>query len=57
MVLTYALVVDDLDDGSQAASGGASLEQDDTANLNEAPVGSNDRGLTHFVGLSRKFED
>lgn len=57
-VLTYSLVVDDLDDGSQAAGVGAvALEQDDAANLNEAPVGCNDRGLTHFVGLSRELVD
>lgn len=48
--LTYALVVDDLDDGSQAASVLALLDQDNTTNLDGAPLGSNNADVTHFVG-------
>lgn len=47
---TYPLVVDDLDDGGQATGGGAAaLDEDNTANLNQAPVGCNDRCLGHCV--------
>jgi hypothetical protein len=52
---TYSLVVDDLDNGSQAAGVGAlTLDEDDTADLNQAPVGCNDRSLGHCVGLRAK---
>lgn len=45
-------MVDDLDNGSQAAGVRAvTLEEDDTANLNQAPVGCNDRSLGHCVGV------
>lgn len=52
VVSTYALVVDDLDDGGQAAGEGAvALEEDNTANLDEAPVGCDNGGVTHFCGV------
>jgi hypothetical protein len=35
---TYALVVDDLDDGSGSASVWAGVEEDDTADLDQSPV-------------------
>lgn len=36
---TYSLVIDDLDDSSQtAAEGVLAVDQDDAADLNEAPV-------------------
>ena len=54
VVSTYALVVDDLDDGGQAAGEGAvALEEDNTANLDEAPVGCDNGGVTHFCGVLR----
>lgn len=43
-VQTYALVVDDLDDGREAAA----LELEDTANLNEAPGAGTDLDIRHF---------
>lgn len=45
---TYALVVDDLDDSGQATGLGASLEDDDTADLDEAPLRGSDVDVTHF---------
>lgn len=49
--LTYALVVDDLDDGCEAASVGVvAVDDNDAANLNEAPVGSLNHGFTHCNG-------
>lgn len=68
---TYALVVDDLDNGGQAAGVRTLLDQDDTANLNEAPLGSRDGRVTHFrrssvcggilirrtVRLSRRYKE
>jgi len=37
--VTYALVVDDLGDGGELALEGTSGEEDDAADLNEAPGG------------------
>lgn len=48
---TYALVVDDLDDGSQAAGVRTLLDQDNTTDLDEAPLGSDNADVTHFVGV------
>lgn len=45
---TYAFVVNDLDNGSQTAGRRTLLDQDDTADLDEAPVGSDDADVTHF---------
>lgn len=46
---TYALVVDDLDDSRETAVVGAIvLDEDDTADLDEAPVGLSDGGFAHF---------
>lgn len=48
---TYALVVDDLDDGCKPASVGVvAVDDNDAANLNEAPVGSLNHGFTHCNG-------
>ena len=42
-------MVDDLDDGAEAAVEGAIvLDEDDTADLDEAPVGLSDGGFAHF---------
>lgn len=41
-------MVDDLDNGGQAASVRTLLDQDNTADLDEAPVGSDDADVTHF---------
>lgn len=41
-------MVDDLDNGGQAAGVRTLLDQDDTADLNEAPLGSRDGRVTHF---------
>lgn len=52
VVSTYALVVDDLDDGGKATGEGAvALKEDNTANLDEAPVGCDNGGVTHFYGV------
>lgn len=45
---TYALVIDDLDDGRQTSVVRASAEEDDTAELDLPPLGSCDAGVTHF---------
>lgn len=51
-MLTYALVVDDLDDGSQSASEGAvALDEDDAADLDQAPFRRLDGCVTHCVGM------
>lgn len=45
---TYALVVDDLDDGSESASEGVVVaENNNAADLNEAPVGSLNQSFAH----------
>lgn len=41
-------MVDDLDNSSQAASVRTLLDQDNTADLDKAPVGSDDADVTHF---------
>jgi hypothetical protein len=38
-ILTYTLVVDDLDDSSEFAGICAIFEEDDTADFNESPLG------------------
>lgn len=49
---TYSLVVDDLDDGSQTAVVGVlAVDQQNTANLNEAPVGSLNQCFAHCDGI------
>lgn len=49
---TYALVVDDLDNGGKPASVRVvAVDHNDTANLNEAPGGTLNRGITHFDGI------
>lgn len=49
---TYTLVVDDLDDGSEAASEGVVASNDNNAaNLDEAPVGSRDNSVAHCDDL------
>lgn len=51
---TYALVVDDFDNGSEPAGVGAGAEEDDTADLDVPPLASVDLGR-HFEGsLCRK---
>jgi hypothetical protein len=45
----YALVVDDLDDGSQTALVNTLVEEDDTADLDQPPGARCDVGVTHFV--------
>lgn len=44
---TYALVVDDLDDGGELALIGALSEEDDTADLDEPPLRCLDLCVTH----------
>lgn len=50
-VLTYALVVDDLDDGGELAGEGTAAEHGNTANLDQAPGAGNNFGVTHCVGF------
>lgn len=46
---TYALVVDDLDDSGEAARVRVvALNEDDAADLDQAPLGSLDGSVTHF---------
>lgn len=59
---TYSLVVDDLDNGGEAAGEGVvAVDDNNAANLNEAPVGTLDHCFAHFdywsVGrlVSRRF--
>ena len=47
----YTLVVDDLDDGSQAALVDTLVEEDHTADLDQPPGARCDIGVTHFVGM------
>lgn len=47
---TYALVVDDLDDGGQLAGVGALVQKENAADLDQAPLGGDDGGFTHFGG-------
>lgn len=50
--LTYALVVDDLDNGSESASEGTcALDEDDAADLDLAPLGGFDRCVAHCDGI------
>jgi len=45
-------VVDDLDDSGQTTGVGAvTLKEDDTANLDEAPVRCDNGSVTHFYGV------
>ncbi len=45
---TYALVVDNLDDGGQTASEGrVAMEEDNAADLDQAPVGGDNACFTH----------
>lgn len=49
---TYSLVVDDLDDGSQTAIVGVlAVDQQNTADLNEAPVGTLNQCFAHCDGI------
>ncbi len=41
-------MVDDLDNGGQAARRGAGLQQDNAADLNEAPLRTDNRCVTHL---------
>ena len=50
MTSTYALVVDDLDNGRQSAGVGALGEHCDAADLDEAPVAGCDGCFAHFGG-------
>ena len=48
---TYSLVVNDLDDRGESASVGVvAVDNNDTANLNEAPVRTLNGSVAHFVG-------
>ncbi len=50
---TYALVIDDLDNGSESAGVGVvAVEEDYTANLDQAPLGGDDVCLTHYDGIA-----
>lgn len=46
---SYALVVDDLDNGGEAALVDTLVEEDDTADLDQPPGTRCDVGVTHFV--------
>lgn len=49
MLVTYSLVVDNLDNsGKLALESTAILDKDNTANLDLSPVGSLDRCVSHF---------
>lgn len=48
----YALVVDDLDNGGEAALVDTLVEEDDTADLDQPPCARCDVGVTHFVGCA-----
>lgn len=55
---TYALVVDDLDDSREAARElVAVLDEDDTADLDQAPLGSLDGSVTHFCCRSGRVNE
>ena len=55
-VATYALVVDDLDNGAEAAGVGVvAVDDDHTADLNKAPGGTLDQCFTHFAGGLKKY--
>lgn len=43
-------MVNNLDDSSQAAGLSTRLEHDDTADLDGAPLGSDNADVTHFDG-------
>jgi hypothetical protein len=49
--LAYTLVVDDLDDGSQATLVDTLVEEDHAADLDQPPGARCDIGVTHFVGM------
>ena len=51
-MVTYALVVNDLDDGRQSAGVGAvALDEDDTADLDLSPFGRFDNCVAHCDGV------
>ena len=50
--IPYTLVVNDLDNGSQATLVLALVEEDHTANLDQPPGARCDFGVTHFVGCA-----
>ena len=50
----YTLVVNDLDNGSQATLVLALVEEDHTADLDQPPGARCDFGVTHFVGCAAK---
>lgn len=48
---TYALVVDDLDNGGKLASVRAVVDEENAADLDLRPLGSDDADITHFWRL------
>ena len=60
--ITYALVVDDLDNSGELLSVDAGAEEDDTADLDESPLAGLDVCVTHFdclfwrVGSDEEFQ-
>lgn len=56
MVISYALVVDNLADGGQLALVLAVVEEDDAADLDEAPGAGDDGCFSHFrwIGTARR---
>lgn len=49
---SYALVVNDLDNGGETALVDTLVEEDDTADLDQPPGARCDVGVTHFVGYA-----
>lgn len=52
---TYALVVDDLNDGGEPACVGACTEESDTADLHLLPGACRDLGVAHLVGFGGRL--
>jgi hypothetical protein len=48
-------MVDDLDDGSEAAGVGSFLDEEDTTDLDEAPFARDNCSFTHIDDLHRKW--
>ena len=54
---TYPLVVDDLDNGSELAGVWASGEENDTADLDQSPLGRLDLSVTHYARCVVRSEE
>lgn len=54
-MFTYALVVDNLDNGGDSANVWAATEVDDTANLDLSPVWCLDSNVAHYAGVEIRW--